>query len=81
MYIYVYIYIYIYIFFDELLLFRSSFECGKHGGLQQIVARLMYTTPGVSFTQGYGNQIISLLSLTCLHKYHFVCYGCFHRNL
>ena len=35
-----------YIFLDKFLgiAFRRSFDAGKHGGLQQVVDRLMHTT-------------------------------------
>ena len=40
-------------------------NAGKHGGSQQIVARLILGALPVSYTQDFGNQTIPLLSLTC----------------
>ena len=66
-----------YIFFDKflgLVCFSIPFIAGKHGSLQ-------HATLQVSNTQGGGNEFTSLLSLTCLHKYSHVFYGCSHRNV
>ena len=73
-----------YIFFDKVLslvCFAVPLNVGKHGVVQQIVARLMQSALAVSYTQSRGNKIIPLLSLTCSHKCQLVFYGCSNSNM
>ena len=59
-----------YIIFDKflgLVCFGIHMNADEHGGLQQLVNRLMHATLQVSYRLGRGYQIIPRLSLTCWH--------------
>ena len=53
-----------YIFFDKflgLVCFGVPFNAGKHGGLQQIVARLMHVILQVSYTESRKSDCASVI--------------------
>ena len=72
------------IFYEKylgLVCLSVHFNAGKHGGLQQIVARLMHATLPVSCIEGCENQIVPRLHRSLVNVNATLLFMVVHRNL